>query len=149
VRAGHGPIPATVKQKDRSDDVRGVETPRADGGEIVIDEPPHASGDGGTDDVDEPRPLTGEGGFVFGGEVRLVVCLRQVLLQRGSPCRRRAQLGRATRPESLESVEPLGAERGHPGHADHAQDAFRQQRAACQGVRTAAGMAHDREAVDA
>ena len=44
----------------------------------------HAAGEGGTNHVDKPRPLAGEGGFVFGGEPRLVVGLRQVLLQRGA-----------------------------------------------------------------
>ena len=76
MRAGHDPIPAPVQEKGRGDDVGGLEAPRADAGEIVIDEPPHPTGEGGTDDVDEPRPLAGEGGFVFGGEPRLVVGLR-------------------------------------------------------------------------
>jgi hypothetical protein len=61
-----------------------------------------------------------------GGEVRTVVRLRQVILQRGAPGRRRAQLGRAAWTEPFEPVEPLSAERGHPGHDDRAKDAFRQ-----------------------
>jgi hypothetical protein len=72
-----------------------------------------------------------------------------VLLQRGAPGCRGAQLGHASWPEPIEPVEPLGAERGHPGHDDHTQDAFLKQRGARQGVRTAAGMTHDREPVDA
>src|SRR5829696_2325526 len=91
VRGGHDPIPASVQEKGWSDDVGGVEAPRADGGEVVGDEPSHAAGEGGTYDVDEPRPLAGESGFVFGGELRLVVGLRQVLLQRISPGCRCAQ----------------------------------------------------------
>ena len=80
MRGGHDPIPAAVQEKGRSGDVGGVKSPRADAGEIVVDEPAHAACDGGTDDIDEPRPLAGEGGSVFGGELRLVVRLRQVLL---------------------------------------------------------------------
>ncbi len=73
VRGGHHPIPATVQEKGRSDDVGGVEASSADAGEIVVDEPPHAAGEGGINDVDQPRPLAGEGRFVFWGELRLVV----------------------------------------------------------------------------
>jgi hypothetical protein len=40
------------------------------------------------------------------------------------------------------------AEWGQAGNADHTQDAFREQRAAGEGVRTVTGVAHDREAVD-
>ena len=67
VRGGHHPIPATVQEKGWSDDVGGVEAPRPDAGEIVVDEPSHAAGEGGTDHVDEPRPLARESGFVFEG----------------------------------------------------------------------------------
>src|ERR687889_595486 len=42
VSGGHDPIPATVQEKGWSDDVGGVEAPRADACEIVVDEPPHA-----------------------------------------------------------------------------------------------------------
>src|SRR5688500_861498 len=73
VRGGHDPIPATVQEKSRSDDVGGVEAPRPYACEIVVDEPSHAPGEGRTDDVAKPRPLAGESGFVFGGELRLVV----------------------------------------------------------------------------
>src|SRR5829696_8430288 len=112
VRGGHHPIPATVQDKGRSDDVGGVEAPRPDAGEIVVDEPSHAAGEGGTDHVDEPRPLAGESGLVFGGELRLVTGLSQVLLQRSAPGRRRAQLGHARWSESFEPFELLGVERG-------------------------------------
>src|SRR3712207_5175295 len=60
VRGGHHPIPATVQEKGWSGDVGGVEAPRADASEIVVDEPAHAAGECGIDDVDEPRPLAGE-----------------------------------------------------------------------------------------
>src|SRR5919107_2973470 len=80
MRAWHHTVPATVQEKGWSDDVGGVEAPRPDAGEIIVDEPSHAAGEGGIDDVDEPRPLAGESIFVFGGELRLVVGLRQVLL---------------------------------------------------------------------
>jgi hypothetical protein len=40
MRAGHDPILASVQEKGRSDDVGGVEAPRSDAGEIVVDEPP-------------------------------------------------------------------------------------------------------------
>jgi hypothetical protein len=73
VRGRHHSIPATVQENGWSDDVGGFETPSADAGEIVVDEPAHAAGEGGTDDVVDPRPLTGESSFVFGGELRLVV----------------------------------------------------------------------------
>ena len=149
VGAWHDPIPPTMHEKGWSGDVSRVEAPRADACEIVVDETLHAAGEGGTDHVDEPRPLAGEGGFVFGGEARLVVGVGQVLLQRGAPGGRRSQLGRAARAESFEPVEPLGAKRCHPGHYDRAKDAFRKQRGARQGVRATAGMAHDREPVDA
>src|ERR671921_568019 len=69
VRGRHHPIPATVQEKGWSNDVGGVEAPRADACEIVVDEPAHAAGEGGIDDVDEPRPLACESGFVFGGAI--------------------------------------------------------------------------------
>src|ERR671910_117671 len=102
VRGGHDPIPSTVQEKSRSDDVGGVEAPRPDAGEIVVDEPSHPAGEGRTDDVDKPRPLAGESGFVFGGERRLVVGLSQVLLQRSAPGCCCAQLGHTSWPEPFE-----------------------------------------------
>ena len=66
-----------------------------------------------------------------------------------APGCRYAQLGHASWSEPFEPVEPLGTERGHPGHDDHTQDAFRKQRGTCQGMRTAAGMTHEREPLDA
>jgi hypothetical protein len=72
----------------------------------------------------------------------------QIVLQRcASPGGE--QFRRAGGRHAREPVKPLDAERSQPGHADHAQDAFWQQRAARQGVRTTAGMAHDREQIDA
>src|SRR5215203_5584645 len=73
VRGGHDPIPASVQEKSWSGDVGGVEAPRPDSGEIIVDEPSHAASEGAMDHVDEPRPLAGESGFVFGSELRLVV----------------------------------------------------------------------------
>jgi hypothetical protein len=66
-----------------------------------------------------------------------------------APGCRYAQLGHASWSEPFEPVEPLGTERGHPGHDDHTQDAFRKQRGTCQGMRTATGMTHEREPLDA
>ena len=72
-----------------------------------------------------------------------------MLLECCTPGRRHAQLGRPTHSEPFEPIEPLGAERRRPGHADHAEDAHGQQRFARPGVRTALGISHDREPVDA
>src|SRR5215207_10715103 len=108
VRGGHDPIPSTVQEKSRSDDVGGVEAPRADACEIIVDEPSHAASEGRTNDVDKPRPLARESGFVFGGELRLLVGLSQVLLQRSAPGCCCAQLGHTSWPEPFEPVEPLG-----------------------------------------
>src|SRR5918996_4167774 len=102
VRGRHHPIPATVQEKGWSSDVGGVEAPRANACEIVVDEPSHAAGEGRTNHVDKPRPLASESGFVFGGELRLVVGLSQVLLQRSAPGCCCAQLGDARWPESFE-----------------------------------------------
>ena len=73
VRGGHHSIPATVQENGWSDDVGGFETPSADAGEIVVDEPARAASEGAMDNVDESRPLASESSFVFGGELRLVV----------------------------------------------------------------------------
>lgn len=57
VRAGHDPIPATVQEQGRRDHLRGVETPRGDGCQIVVYQPAAAVLRRRTDDADEPGPL--------------------------------------------------------------------------------------------
>ncbi len=60
-----------------------------------------------------------------------------------------AQLCFAERSHSREEVQPSGVEGSQSRNTDGAEDAFRQQRGAGQGMRAPAGMAHDRESHNA
>src|SRR5215210_2066524 len=51
VRAGHDPIPATVQEQSRRDYPRGVESPRADVGEVVVYEPARSGLHGQVDNL--------------------------------------------------------------------------------------------------
>jgi hypothetical protein len=102
-----------------------------------------------TDDADEPGPLGFERSEIGRYEPRIgvLVSRRLVALLRLASLRCGAQRCHAGGRHAREKVESLGAERRQPGHADHVEDPFRQQRAARQGMRTTAGMAHYREPI--
>lgn len=74
---------------------------------------------------------------------------RQAVLERRASLGGGVELCRTGGRHAGEPVQALRVERSQSGHADDAEDAFRQQRTACQGVGAATGMAHYRELPDA
>jgi hypothetical protein len=84
-----------------------------------------------------------------GEQLRVELGRRQMVLQRRAPLGGGAQLRRAGGGHPREPVEPLGVVRGQAGPADRGQDPLWQQRGAGQRVRGPAGMAHDREPLNA
>ena len=149
VRAGYDPVPATVHQQGRSDYPRRIEPPRCNVGEIVVYQSDWAVLHRRTDDAYETGPLAFERGDIGRNEAGFVVFIRSrlVTLFGRAPLCGSAKRSRAGVRHAREKVQPLGVERGHPGHAEDTEDAVGQQRGACQSMRTAAGMAHNREPV--
>src|SRR5215211_4322729 len=84
-----------------------------------------------------------------GKQLRVELGRRQVVLQRRASLGGGAQLRRAGGGHAREPVEPLGVVGGQAGRTDRGQDPLGQQRGAGQRVRGPAGMAHDREPLNA
>ena len=115
--ARYHPIPATVQEKGWSNDVGGVEAPRADAGEIVVDEPPipPARAKESTTSMNHdhsPARAASSSGANSGSSSDWAKCF--------SSAARPAAAARSSAtpgwPEPLEPVEPLGAKRCHAGH---------------------------------
>ena len=150
VRPGHDPVLATMHDEDRRFYLPGVKPPRGHEGQFVVQHAAWASLDGLPGDAAQPRPWAQEGLLISGGELlRVELGRRQVIRERATPPGRGAQQRHAAGRHAGEPVQLLGVERSQPGNAGHAEDTFRKQGAAGQGVRATAGMTHDGELADA
>ena len=129
-------------------DLRGVEAPRRDVGQVVVDQPARAAATAGPT-TSPSHAQSPERGQVGRGELRVVLGAEPVLLLRRAPGGGGAQRGRAGGAMPANQSRPSAPNGARPATLTTASDPAGQQRGAGQGVRAAAGVAHDREPVDA